>query len=180
MTPHLPGLLHRVAGRRVLVVGDVILDEYIDGDAARISPEAPVPVLRFTAQRSVLGGAANTAANVASLGGHATLVGAIAADSAGAEVRRKCAAARWASPVSTETTARAPASCSATPARPSRGSTLTVVPARARRSARAFSVSLLQNRRTGHRASAARAASSSQYSSGQCFSARVVPCRKTR
>jgi D-beta-D-heptose 7-phosphate kinase/D-beta-D-heptose 1-phosphate adenosyltransferase len=93
MTPHLPGLLERVAGRRVLVVGDVILDEYIDGDAARISPEAPVPVLRFTAQRSVLGGAANTAANVASLGGHATLVGAIAADSAGAEVRRKCAAA---------------------------------------------------------------------------------------
>ena len=93
MTPHLPGLLERIAGRRVLVVGDIILDEYIDGDAARISPEAPVPVLRFTSQRSVLGGAANTAANVASLGGHATLVGAIAADAAGAEVRRRCAAA---------------------------------------------------------------------------------------
>ena len=93
MTPHLPGLLERMAGRRVLVVGDVILDEYIDGDAARISPEAPVPVLRFTSQRSVLGGAANTAANVASLGGHATLVGAIAADAAGAEVMRQCAAA---------------------------------------------------------------------------------------
>jgi len=52
-----------------------------------------VPVLRFTAQRSVLGGAANTAANVASLGGRATLVGAIADDAAGADVRRKCAAA---------------------------------------------------------------------------------------
>jgi len=75
------------------VVGDIILDEYVDGDAARISPEAPVPVLRFTSQRSVLGGAANTAANVASLGGQATLVGAIANDAAGTEVRRQCASA---------------------------------------------------------------------------------------
>ena len=69
MTSHLPALLERIAGRRVLVVGDVILDEYLDGDAARISPEAPVPVLRFTGQHAVLGGAANTAANVTSLGG---------------------------------------------------------------------------------------------------------------
>ena len=92
-SPHLPGLLERIAGRRVLVVGDVILDEYIDGEAARISPEAPVPVLRFSSQRSVLGGAANTAANVASLGGQATLVGGIGADAAGAEVLRLCAAA---------------------------------------------------------------------------------------
>jgi rfaE bifunctional protein kinase chain/domain len=86
-------LLQRVAGHRVLVVGDVILDEYVDGDAARISPEAPVPVLRFSSQRSVLGGAANTAANVASLGGHATLVGAIANDSAGAEIAYLCTVA---------------------------------------------------------------------------------------
>jgi D-beta-D-heptose 7-phosphate kinase/D-beta-D-heptose 1-phosphate adenosyltransferase len=90
---HLPGLLERIAGRRVLVVGDLILDEYIDGEAARISPEAPVPVLRFSSQRSVLGGAGNTAANVASLGGQATLVGAMAGDSAGDEVRRQCSAA---------------------------------------------------------------------------------------
>ena len=86
-------LLQQVAGRRVLVVGDIILDEYLDGDAARISPEAPVPVVRFSSQRAVLGGAANTAANVASLGGQATLVGAVADDAAGAEVRRQCAAA---------------------------------------------------------------------------------------
>jgi len=52
-----------------------------------------VAVVWFTKQRSVLGGAANTAANVASLGGQATLVGAIAADAAGAEVRRQCAGA---------------------------------------------------------------------------------------
>src|SRR5262249_4579124 len=86
-------LVPRVAGRRVLVVGDVILDEYLDGDAARMSPEAPVPVLRFSSQRSVLGGAANTAANVASLGGQATLVGAVADGAAGADVRRQCVAA---------------------------------------------------------------------------------------
>jgi rfaE bifunctional protein kinase chain/domain len=90
MTPHLPGLLQRVAGRRVLVVGDIILDEYLDGEAARISPEAPVPVLRFSEQHGVLGGAANTAANVASLGGRATLVGLVGDDDAGAEVRRLC------------------------------------------------------------------------------------------
>lgn len=93
MTPDLPALLQRIAGRRVLVVGDIILDEYLDGDAARISPEAPVPVLRFTAQQAVLGGAANTAANVASLGGRATLVGLLGDDAAGAAVRRMCSEA---------------------------------------------------------------------------------------
>jgi D-beta-D-heptose 7-phosphate kinase/D-beta-D-heptose 1-phosphate adenosyltransferase len=93
MTPNLSALLQRVAGRRVLVVGDVILDEYVDGDASRISPEAPVPVLRFQGRRAVLGGAANTAANVASLGGRATLVGLVGDDAAGAEVARLCAEA---------------------------------------------------------------------------------------
>jgi D-beta-D-heptose 7-phosphate kinase/D-beta-D-heptose 1-phosphate adenosyltransferase len=83
-------LLQRVAGRRVLVVGDIILDEYVDGEASRISPEAPVPVLRFGGRRSVLGGAANTAANVASLGGRATLAGLVGDDAAGGEVERLC------------------------------------------------------------------------------------------
>ena len=58
-------------GRRVLVLGDAILDEYLTGDCSRISPEAPVPVLRVRSARQVLGGAANTAANVVSLGGRA-------------------------------------------------------------------------------------------------------------
>src|SRR5215510_1283905 len=62
-------------GRRVLVAGDVILDRYWWGDASRLSPEAPVPVVRR--QRSSLspGGAANTAANLAALGASAELVG---------------------------------------------------------------------------------------------------------
>src|SRR6478752_5540345 len=49
---------------RVLVLGDAILDEYLLGDCSRISPEAPVPVLRVHAHRQELGGAANTAANI--------------------------------------------------------------------------------------------------------------------
>jgi len=60
--------------RRVLVVGDAILDEYLLGDCSRISPEAPVPVLKVTRSRHVLGGAANTAANIVSLGGRTTLI----------------------------------------------------------------------------------------------------------
>ena len=73
------------AKRRVLVLGDAILDEYLSGDCSRISPEAPVPVVRVHSARRVLGGAANTAANVAALGGHAmqpgqTVIGYYALD----------------------------------------------------------------------------------------------------
>jgi D-beta-D-heptose 7-phosphate kinase/D-beta-D-heptose 1-phosphate adenosyltransferase len=76
----------------VLVVGDVMADEYVVGDASRISAEAPVPVLRFTGERAALGGAGNTAANVASLGGAATLIGLIGADTAGAAFAERCVA----------------------------------------------------------------------------------------
>ena len=77
--------------RRVLVLGDAILDEYILGDCRRISPEAPVPVLNVTAAKCALGGAANTAANVVSLGGHAVLIARVGDDGAGATLRH-CAA----------------------------------------------------------------------------------------
>ena len=50
--------------RRVLVLGDAILDEYLLGDCSRISPEAPVPVLKVHSHKQALGGAANTAANI--------------------------------------------------------------------------------------------------------------------
>src|SRR5262249_29188140 len=69
--------------RRVLVLGDAILDEYLLGDCSRISPEAPVPVLRVSRARRVLGGAANTAANIVSLGGCATLVALVGQDEGG-------------------------------------------------------------------------------------------------
>src|SRR5438132_13402837 len=76
--------------QHVLVIGDAILDEYLYGDCSRISPEAPVPVLRVTRTRQVLGGAANTAANVVSLGGRATLV-ALGGDDDGGATLRRCA-----------------------------------------------------------------------------------------
>jgi D-beta-D-heptose 7-phosphate kinase / D-beta-D-heptose 1-phosphate adenosyltransferase len=76
--------------KRVLVLGDAILDEYLHGDCSRISPEAPVPVVRVTGSRRVLGGAANTAANVVSLGGHATLVAFVGSDEGGV-VLKQCA-----------------------------------------------------------------------------------------
>lgn len=77
--------------RQVLVLGDVILDEYLLGECGRLSPEAPVPVVRVSRTRQVLGGAGNTAANIVSLGGRATLVGLLGEDEAGATLRR-CAA----------------------------------------------------------------------------------------
>src|SRR5262245_48877241 len=69
--------------RRVLVLGDAILDEYLIGQCSRISPEAPVPVLRVNRARRVLGGAANTAANIVSLGGRATLIALVGQDEGG-------------------------------------------------------------------------------------------------
>lgn len=77
--------------RSVLVLGDAILDEYLVGQCSRLSPEAPVPVLHVTSSRQVLGGAANTAANIVSLGGRATLV-ALLGDDEGGRTLRRCAA----------------------------------------------------------------------------------------
>jgi len=78
--------------KRVLVIGDAILDEYVFGDCSRISPEAPVPVLLVQRTNRVLGGAANTAANVVSLGGQARLISIIGDDEAGQEIRQSAKA----------------------------------------------------------------------------------------
>jgi rfaE bifunctional protein kinase chain/domain len=72
--------VERLKGRKVVVIGDVMLDEFARGDVRRISPEAPVPVLEVTVRAHALGGAANAAANVASLGGKATLLGVVGDD----------------------------------------------------------------------------------------------------
>src|SRR5260370_25467925 len=68
---------------RVLVVGDVMLDRYWYGDASRISPEAPVPVLLFREEEYRLGGAANVAANCAKLGARTLLLSVVRKDEAG-------------------------------------------------------------------------------------------------
>ena len=77
---------------RILVVGDIILDRYVIGSVQRLSPEAPIPILRPATSHCTLGGAANVALNIAMLGGQAVLVGVIGHDAAGAEVERLAAA----------------------------------------------------------------------------------------
>jgi rfaE bifunctional protein kinase chain/domain len=73
-------ILSAMPGKRVLTLGDVMLDEYILGEVKRISPEAPVPVVEIRSQTWVPGGAGNVAANVASLGGRALLASALGQD----------------------------------------------------------------------------------------------------
>lgn len=80
---HLPDLLCKIARLRILVIGDVMLDHYIWGDATRISPEAPVPVVDIARDTWTAGGAANVALNIASLGAHCTVAGFIGRDEAG-------------------------------------------------------------------------------------------------
>ena len=86
-------LLRAMEGAPVLVLGDVMLDEFIWGRVVRISPEAPVPVVEVQEQSFHLGGAGNVASNVRSLGGRAILAGVVGADAAGERVRQQLAAA---------------------------------------------------------------------------------------
>lgn len=71
------------SGVRILCVGDVMLDRFLQGDVERISPEAPVPVIRLRGSKAMLGGAGNVAHNIAALGGEAILLGLIGEDEAG-------------------------------------------------------------------------------------------------
>src|SRR5579864_6127633 len=68
------------SGVKILCVGDVMLDRFLQGDVERISPEAPVPVIRLRSRKAMLGGAGNVAHNIASLGGEAILLGLIGDD----------------------------------------------------------------------------------------------------
>ncbi len=77
----------RFASVGVLVLGDVMLDRYFWGDAERISPEAPVPVVKVTRRSARLGGAANVAANLRAVGARVAVAGTVGEDSAGEEVR---------------------------------------------------------------------------------------------
>ena len=76
----------RFSDARVIVVGDIIMDEYIWGDVSRISPEAPVPVVEIKEETKMLGGAANVLSNIASLGGNPILCGVIGGDQTGQEI----------------------------------------------------------------------------------------------
>jgi D-beta-D-heptose 7-phosphate kinase/D-beta-D-heptose 1-phosphate adenosyltransferase len=81
-------LLKAIKGRRALVIGDLMLDEYIVGRATRISPEAPVMVIRQQSTMSMPGGAANVAKNIIALGGEATILGVVGDDPAAETLKR--------------------------------------------------------------------------------------------
>ena len=83
----LEALLRKMATTRIVVVGDAMLDVYLVGDADRVSPEAPVPVVTVHASRHALGGAANVAANVAAIGAECRLVAVVGADARGESVK---------------------------------------------------------------------------------------------
>ena len=86
-------LIDGFSGVHVLVVGDVMLDRFVVGHVARISPEAPVPIVRFRSEYSRLGGAANVAHNLRTLGARVSLVGIIGADAAGRRLKGEIALA---------------------------------------------------------------------------------------
>ena len=85
--PRAAELLARMSGRRVVVVGDVMIDEWIWGDVTRISPEAPVPVVAVRDHSFTLGGAGNVASNLRALGARVAFVGGVGDDSEGARLR---------------------------------------------------------------------------------------------
>src|SRR5271154_6741482 len=86
---HLIPLAEKLAGHRVLCVGDVMLDRYVYGQVERISPEAPIPVLHTQREAVTLGGAGNVVRNIVSLGGQVDLVGVIGQDPAGYDLAKQ-------------------------------------------------------------------------------------------
>ena len=98
--PRLKRLVPRLRGKRIAVVGDLMLDRYLWGTASRLSPEAAVPIVDFVEQSDCLGGAGNVAANLAALGARVEMFGVVggtgskdAADEPGAVVRDRLRAA---------------------------------------------------------------------------------------
>ena len=85
---HLADLIERLSGARMLCIGDVMLDRYVMGEVERISPEAPIPVLRVSDERTMLGGAGNVINNIAALGGRGRFLSATGEDEAREEIAR--------------------------------------------------------------------------------------------
>src|SRR5690348_10425146 len=86
--PRLKKLISKLRGKRMGVLGDLMLDRYLWGTATRLSPEAAVPVVDFVSQSECLGGAGNVAANLAALGARVELFGAIGADEPGRALQK--------------------------------------------------------------------------------------------
>lgn len=86
MTRRLDALLERFPKRRIAVLGDLMLDQFVRGKVGRISPEAPVPVVQVVSETWMPGGAGNVCCNIAALGGSVALVGALGDDDAGRQL----------------------------------------------------------------------------------------------
>src|SRR6266571_1687967 len=86
-------MLEAVRDCKVVVLGDVMLDEFVWGDVTRISPEAPVPVVDIRRESVHLGGAANVLANLVALGAKACVIGVVGKDAAGERLRARLAEA---------------------------------------------------------------------------------------
>jgi len=87
MSPKYKDMIDSLAGRRLAVIGDSMLDRFLWGRVDRISPEAPVPVVRLEKETTKLGGAANVAANICALGAQAVLFGLCGKDEAGVQLK---------------------------------------------------------------------------------------------
>src|SRR5882757_2461838 len=84
---HWKRLIPRLRGKRIGVLGDLMLDRYLWGNASRLSPEAAVPVVDFVEQSECLGGAGNVAGNLVALGARVAAFGAVGGDEAGRAIR---------------------------------------------------------------------------------------------
>ena len=91
--PRAEAIVSAMPGARVLVAGDVMLDRFLVGQVTRISPEAPVPIVRFVREEHRIGGAANVAHNIVALGARADVVGLVGQDLQAGELREALASA---------------------------------------------------------------------------------------
>src|SRR5213595_2890422 len=89
MPTRLIELVERLPSADVVLVGDFMLDRYLYGNAERLSPEAPVPVLHYQREEFRLGGAGGVAANLAALGATVRVIGVVGDDEMGRQVRRR-------------------------------------------------------------------------------------------
>ena len=87
MTTEMIQLAEQIAGKRILVIGDIIVDHFVHGTVSRISPEAPVPVVNVNREEYLLGGGANVLHNIFSLGAEAVLCGIVGADDMGSRLQ---------------------------------------------------------------------------------------------
>lgn len=83
-------IIKKFAGKKILIIGDVMLDTYLKGTVERVSAEAPIPIVNVEQEFHVLGGAGNVAANIVSLGGRATLFGFVGRDHSAHILRKIC------------------------------------------------------------------------------------------